>query len=335
MRALRPIAPDHRLVPLDEAERRRHKRRNLVHSLLLLGGIAALAALCGWLLFGTQGMVGLGLGMAAALAFAPRIAPDMVLRGYGARKLRPDDAPELFLVVERLCRRAGIARHPTLHYLASRVPNAFAVGSRDEAAIAVSDGLLRRLAPREVVGVLAHEISHIRNNDLWLMSLADLAGRITRTMSLFGLFVVALGLPMWLVTGEGPPLLLIPLLVFAPQITLLMQLALSRAREFDADLDAAGLTGDPDALSSALARLDDQRRGFFERLLMPGYREPAPSLLRTHPPTAERIARLRALSAGARTPSTVLPRPDPAAWRGTLGPAVDRSPRLRVLGFWH
>lgn len=281
MRAPRPIAPGRRLAPLDEAERRRHKRRNLVHSLLLLGGIAVLAALCGWLLFGPEGMIGLGLGMAAALAFAPRIAPDMVLRGYGARKLRADDAPELFLVVEALCRRAGISRRPALHCLPSRVPNAFAVGSRDDAAIAVSDGLLRRLAPREVVGVLAHEIRHVRNNDLWLMSLADLAGRITRTMSLFGLFVVVLGLPMWLVAGGGPPLLLVPLLVVAPQIALLLQLALSRARELDADLDAAGLTGDPDAL----ARLDDHRRGLLERLLMPGYREPAPSLLRTHPPT--------------------------------------------------
>ena len=157
--------------------------------------------------------------------------------------------------------------------------------------------MLRALTLREIAGVLAHEVSHIRNRDLWLMSVAYLAGRLTRLMSLFGVALVIVGLPLWLSGAGGVPLLLIPLLVFAPQITTLLQLALSRAREFDADLDAAGLTGDPEGLASALAKLERYQRSAWEQILFPGYRLPQPSVLRTHPPTEERVARLRACPA--------------------------------------
>ena len=143
--------------------------------------------------------------------------------------------------------------------------NAFTVGDREEAVIALTDGMLRRLDLRELAGVLAHEVSHIRNRDLWLMSLADLAGRLTRVMTLLGLGLVIVGLPLWLGGGAQPPVLLILLLLFAPQLTVLLQLALSRAREFDADLDAAGLTGDPDGLISALAKLERYQSGLWNR----------------------------------------------------------------------
>jgi heat shock protein HtpX len=272
------------VAPLDESERTCHKRRNVVHSLLLLGGMVALAGLCGWLLFGPDGMLGLGLGMALALGFGPQVSPRMVLRLYRAQPLRPVQAPELYALLERLCVRAGLERCPELYYLPSAMLNPFAVGRRHDAAIAVTDGLLRQLSMREVAGVLAHELSHVRNDDLWLMNLADLVGRMTRVMTLFGLMLVVLGLPGWLASGQGPPLLLVPLLVFAPQLTVLLQLALSRAREFDADLDAAGLTGDPAGLASALLKLERYQGGFLERILMPGRRIPVPSLLRTHPP---------------------------------------------------
>jgi heat shock protein HtpX len=251
-----PIESRRRLAPLNETERRRHKFRNLVHSIQLLGGIVGLFALCGWVLFGPQGLVGMALGAAIALAFSRTISPRMVLRLYRAREIAARDLPEVLRVLTLLAERAGPERVPRLYYVPSRMLNAFAVGSRDNAVIAVTDGMLRALDLREFSGVLAHEISHIRNRDLWLMGVADLAGRLTRVMTLFGLALLIIGLPLWLSGAASLPWLLIPVLVLAPQITTLLQLALSRAREFDADLDAAGLTGDPGALASALAKLE-------------------------------------------------------------------------------
>jgi heat shock protein HtpX len=329
----RPIEPRRRLAPLDQDERRRHKLRNVAHSILLLGGIVGLLALCGWVLFGPAGLVGMALGAAIALAFSPAISPRMVLRLYRAREIGPRDLPEVLRMLALIAERAGLERLPRLYYVPSRMLNAFAVGSRDDAVIALTDGMLRALDLRELSAVLAHEVSHIRNRDLWLMGIADLAGRLTRVMSLFGLALLVIGLPLWLSGGASMPWLLVPLLVFAPQITTLLQLALSRAREFDADLDAAGLTGDPGALASALAKLERYQRGVWEQILMPGQRLPEPSVLRTHPPTSERIARLEALSGAP----PLTPLPGPGATRGieAAWPIVPRAPRGRLIGFWY
>jgi heat shock protein HtpX len=321
-----------RLAPLDDAERRRHKIRNVVHSILLLGGIIVLLALCGWVLFGPEGLIGMALGAALGFVFSPQISPHLVLRMYRARPLGPRDLPEVLALLRTLAARAGLERAPRLYYVPSTIPNAFAVGGRDDAVIVVTDGMLRALTLRELVGVLAHEISHIRNRDLWLMAIADLAGRLTRVMALFGVGLMFVGLPLWLSGAAGVPLLLIPLLVFAPQITTLLQLALSRAREFDADLDAAGLTGNPGGLASALAKLERFQRGAWERILLPGRRLPDPSILRTHPPTGERIARLRSLSGAPALPP--LPNRGPARIEAPW-PAVHRPPRARVVGFWY
>lgn len=292
---VRPISLSRGLAPLDESERRRHKLRNAVQSALLLGGMIALLGLCGWILFGPDGLVGMALGTALALLFSPHLSPHMVLRLYRARELGPRDLPEVSDAVARLADRAGLERRPRLYYVPSTMLNAFAVGERNDAALVVTDGLLRMLTLRELVGVLAHEISHVRNNDLWLMGLADVVGRLTRLMTLFGIGLLIFGLPLWLTGAASLPLLLIPLLLFAPQLTVLLQLALSRSREFDADLDAAGLTGDPEGLASALIKLERYQRGLWEQILMPGYRLPEPSLLRTHPPTEQRVERLRGL----------------------------------------
>jgi heat shock protein HtpX len=327
-----PIVVRRRLAPLDQAERRRHKIRNVVHSILLLGGIIVLLGLCGWLLFGPDGLIGMAIGAALAFAFSPRISPQLVLRMYRAREIGPRDLPEVVQVLATLAERAGLERIPRLYYVPSTMLNAFAVGGREDAVIAVTDGILRTLSLRELAGVLAHEVSHIRNRDLWLMSIADLAGRLTHMMSLFGVALVMISLPLWLSGAGGVPLLLIPLLVFAPQITTLLQLALSRAREFDADLDAAGLTGDPDGLAAALAKLERYQRSAWEQILMPGYQLPQPSVLRTHPPTAERIARLKRLSGAPALP--------PISDRGgarihAAWPMVQGRPHGRLIGFWY
>ena len=323
------------LAPLDEAERRRHKVRNVVQSALLLGGMFAIMALCGWLLFGWDGLLGIGLGGAFALFFSPRISPRMVLRLYRAQELAPERLPDVFRILTRLAERAGLARRPRLYYVPSTMLNAFAVGRADDVVIAVTDGLLRTLSLRELAGVLAHEISHVRNNDLWLMNLADLAGRITRLMALFGIVLLVMSLPLWLIGQASAPWLLVPLLLFAPQLTTLLQLALSRSREFDADLDAAGLTGDPDGLASALLKLERHQRGPWEQIFMPGYRLPEPSLLRSHPATAGRVARLEALHGTPVEEPLLLPgfiegAPIECAW-----PRIVRTPRGRLVGYWY
>jgi heat shock protein HtpX len=320
------------LAPLDARRQGRHKLRNLAQSAILLGGMVGLLALCGWVLFGPDGVVGMALGGALALTFSPKISPGLVLRLYRARELTPRELPEVFAALDRLVQRADLARRPKLYYIPSRMLNAFAVGERDDAVIALTDGMLRSLTLRELAGVLAHEISHIRNNDLWLMGLADLVGRLTRLMTLTGLVLLILAIPLWLSGTASFPWLVIPLLLFAPQLTTLLQLALSRAREYEADLDAAGLTGDPAGLAGALAKLERFQRGMWEQILMPGYRLPEPSLLRSHPPTAQRIARLRELQAAAPAPAPALD--DAAPWPGERM-WVARRPRGHMLGFWY
>jgi heat shock protein HtpX len=326
-----------RLAPLDPDEQRRHKWRNLAQSVLLLGGLGLLVALCGWILFGPVGLLGILLVAMVGFAFGPRVCSEMVLRMYKAQPLAARQLPEVFQVLARLSERAGLERMPRLYYVPSAMLNAFAVGRRNDAVIGVTDGLLRTLDLRELTGVLAHEISHIRNNDVRLMSLADLAGRLTRMMSLLGMALLFLSLPAWLTGSASVPFLLVLLLIFAPHITTLLQLALSRSREFDADLDAAGLTGDPAGLMSALAKLERRQRGIWEQIFLPGRRLPEPSILRSHPPTEQRLARLRSLY-GANREETVLARLGltgaPAAVTTPWTP-ITRPPRGRLIGFWY
>jgi heat shock protein HtpX len=195
---------------------------------------------------------------------------------------------------------------------------------------------LRQLTLRELAGVIAHEISHIRNNDMSVMGLADLVSRMTNMLALFGQLLVVVNLPLYLLTGAAVPWLAIGLLMIAPTITALLQLALSRTREFDADLGAVALTGDPQGLASALARLESQRGSLWERVFLPGRREPEPSLLRTHPRTEERIERLLELSREERPQLVpgVMP-VDTIFLLPNHYPEVRRTPRWHIGGLWH
>lgn len=317
-------------APLDDARRRRHKLRNLAQSVVLLGGMAGLVSLCAWTLVGLQGLAWILAGAVLGLVLGPRVSPRLVLALYRGRELGPRQFPEGVELLHRLAARAELPRAPRLYYIPSAMLNAFAVGRRDDAVIAVTDGLLRAMSLRELAGVLAHELSHIRNNDLWIMSLADTISRLTVFMSYAGMLLLVFGLPYILIGGGSVPWLLVPLLVFAPTIASLLQLALSRAREFDADLDAAGLTGDPVGLAAALEKLE-RGGGLWERLLLPGRRAPDPSLLRSHPATEERIKRLLELRPPAR--ALELPGAGPPASPDGLA-RVRRRPRYHVTGIW-
>jgi len=272
-----------------------HKLINGVQTTLLLAGMAGLLGFIGMLIAGKAGVllaIGLGVGV---MLFTPAASADFSMRMMRARPVSPYEAPDLTGLLRELAQRAGLSRPPRLFYLPSPDLNAFAVGSRGDTAIAVSDGLLRRLSPRELVGVMAHEISHLRNNDVRVMAMAALANRITSTLSMFGQILLLINLPLLLFSGQNIPWLLILALVLAPTVAGMLQLALSRTREFDADLSAAKLTGDPEGLAMALAKLERQRGGFFEQLFRPMRRDDAPNWLRTHPKTEERIGRLLSL----------------------------------------
>jgi heat shock protein HtpX len=314
---------------VNDAVRRRQQRRNRAQGLLLLSGMVLTLALCAWLIFGGDGVwwvVLLGIG---TLALRPRMRPDWVLRMYRARPLPASAAPDLHRLVVMLARRAGLPRPPALYYVPSSMLNAFAVGRRSESAIGVTDGLLRGLTGRQLTGVLAHEMSHIRSDDLWIMTLADTVGRLTHGVAYAGLALVLLGLPM-LASGAAVPLLISAVLIAIPTVVTLLQLALSRAREYDADLEAVTLTNDPSGLASALRTLEAREGRIWERILVPHRRTPDPLLLRTHPPTDERVRRLLALSPPDAEPVGFRGEPTPVAF---LVPVTDR-PRLRVPGIW-
>lgn len=286
---------------LDLIEQRRHSWLNTMHTWLLAGGSLALLALTAWAFGGLTGLFWATAFGVVAMAMALRVSPRMVLNMYKARPVSRAEFPAGLRLVEELARRAGLPATPELNVIPSELVNAFAVGRRDNSAIAVTDGLLRRLTHRELAGVLAHEMSHIAHEDLKVMAFADMVSRYTSAMSTFGFLSLLFNLG-GLAGGFGPqmPWFAVILLLVAPTIGGLLQMALSRTREFDADLGAAGLTGDPDGLASALAKLERMQRRQWEGLVLPGSRIPDPSILRSHPRTEERVARLMALKGGSR-----------------------------------
>jgi heat shock protein HtpX len=270
----------------------RHRLQNAMQSILLLGAMAALAGALGWTLFGDVGLWAAVLGPVLAL-LGRGVSPNMVLRLTGARPIPQPQAPGLYRVVGTLAERAGLPRVPRLYYLPTRVLNAFSAGGRDEPAIALSDGLLRNLDRRELTGVLAHELAHVRASDVWVMTLAAVVGRMTALLSFLGQMLLIVLVPVAIFTRYELPLLALVLLVFAPTISSLLQLALSRTREYDADIAAVELTGDPRGLASALDKLERFQGGWMENVFLAR----APNWLRTHPATGERIRRLLELAA--------------------------------------
>jgi len=309
--------------------RRSHDLRNAFHTAVLIGGSALLLAVIAWTVYGPTGLIWAAIFGATGLWMMGRVSPKIVLNLYKARPLSPDELPDIHRVVRELARRADLASVPQLYYVSSKILNAFAVGTRQDSAIAVTDGLVRAMNMRQLAGILAHETSHIRSGDLKVMALADVLTRITSFMSMLGL----IGIPAFFGAGMEIPWLGILLLIFAPTIGGLLQLGLSRTREYDADLDGAALTGDPAGLASALETLE-RRQGHIWEGLFPGGRVPSPSLLRTHPATRDRVARLMSLTGEAEphiVVSTTRPEPGPS-----IVPPI-RNPRIHWhrMGLWY
>ncbi|MCG7898198.1 MAG: zinc metalloprotease HtpX [Candidatus Thiodiazotropha lotti] len=285
-----------------------HKFRNFLQTLLLLGGMSLLLALCVELLFGQELWLWVFIGTTVIIFALPDMSPRWLLHLYQARPISPDQAPQLWMVIEELSRRAKLKSIPTLYWIPSKTTNAFSVGRTNQTAIALTDGLLELLSMRELIAVLAHETAHLANNDIRLMNIADLISRLTHLMSSLGIILLLITFPL-LFLGYTPfSLWGILLLIVSPSLSAVMQLGLSRIREFDADLLAAELTGDPAGLANALNKIAYPHGRFWQKLLLPGYRRPEPSLLRTHPEPGERIDRL--LELGDRSDSYTTPMED-------------------------
>lgn len=282
---------------------RSHRTLNLLHTWLLAAGSLGLLAVTAYVFAGGVGVVMALVFGTLSVALVGRVSPKMVLSMYQAEPVSRQRFPEGHAILDELARRASLPAVPRLHVVPSHMLNAFAVGRREDSAIAITDGLIRALSLRELAGVLAHEVSHIAHEDLRVMAFADMVSRYTSFMSTFG--ILALFVNLGFVAGGYEvqiPWLAVFILVLSPTIGGLLQMALSRTREFDADLGAAMLTGDPDGLASALAKLETAQRRHWEAMMLPGGRIPDPSLLRSHPPTGERVARLMSLKRRADLP---------------------------------
>lgn len=307
--------------------------RNVLHSVLLVGGMAGLLAVCAWIIAGPAAVVWTLVLAAVSMVASPRVSHRFVLRLFGAASLPAATLPDVHRVAAALADRAGLGHRPKLMYIASPTMNAFTVGTREDAAITMTTGLLRRLTLRELAGVLAHEVSHVSHNDMWVMGLADTISRLTRAMSLLGVLLVAVNLPLMLAGGAAISWLLLALMILAPTVGTLLQLALSRVREYDADLEAAGLTGDPAGLAAALQKLEAQHGRFWEDIFLPGRRAPEPSVLRSHPHTSERVKRLLALAPPPSGAWLDVPA-DHMPGHSMIPPSPER-PRWRRWGVWY
>jgi heat shock protein HtpX len=272
---------------------------------LLMAALIALLGVGGWAFGGSRGLtmmviVGLAINF-GAYWFSDRIA----LRMHRAQPLPRESAPEVHEIVERLAARAGMPM-PSIHLIPSPSPNAFATGRGPRhAAVAVTEGLLEVMDRRQLAGVLAHELSHVRDRDVLV---ATVAAGIAGVISTIG-YVLQWGLLLGGTRDDrnGSALAAIAWVIVAPIIALLLQLAISRAREYGADSSGARLTGDPDGLADALERLEAaSRRQPYEHagpatahlfIVNPLRGRSVLSWLATHPPIEQRVARLRSMSA--------------------------------------
>jgi len=307
---------------------------NLTDTLVLIGAMTVLTAVTAYQFLSWLGLLAAVLLVGLIAVVAPSVPPGLVMRLYRGAPVDPNSGRDIYAVLEELRLRAGLAATPAFYVVPSLTLNAFSTGTPQSAAVAVTEGLLRKLTLRQIAGVLAHELSHIRNNDLRIMALADGLSRAMQMLSWVALVMVVYYLPQYLAGSARVPWLGLLLLYLAPTICSLLQLALARTREFEADLDAVNLTGDPAGLASALKLIERYQGRFWEDLVFPSTRRvPQPSILRTHPATEDRIERLRRLAPPPSLTPVVEGEDGPRVSLVGMSPSQMR-PRYRIPGIW-
>lgn len=293
---------------------------NWTKTALLLAVMTGLFVAVGGMLGGGTGMVVAFLVAIAMNAFAYWNSDKMVLRMYGAREIDGRQDPELFGLVGELARRAQIPM-PKVYVIENEQPNAFATGRNPEhGAVAVTTGLRQRLSVEELAGVLAHELAHIKNRDTLIMTVtATIAGAISMLANFamfFGSSSDSRNNPLGIVGT-------IALMILAPLAAGMVQMAISRAREYEADRVGAEIAGQPLWLASALERIhssaarvvnvDAERNPATAHMFIinPLAGRGMDSLFSTHPSTADRIARLQDMAAGMQGAAQEAPRRGP------------------------
>lgn len=258
---------------------------------VLMALLLAVFAACAWLVGGTESVAALGIALGIVYLITPRIDPRYLMRLYKARPIA--STSPLYGIARSVAARAGLMRVPELYLVPSGAPNAFAIGDREHAAIALSAGSLRLLDRREIIGVLAHETAHIAHGDSNLSILIEMIRRMTGVAALVGLFLL---FAAWMQMPGLEVSVWMPLIFLCgPAAAFLLQRALSRVTEHLADARAVALTGDPRGLASALAKINRATRTLWERFIGRSAPEVLPSILQTHPQIEDRVRRLLAI----------------------------------------
>ena len=283
----------------------------MLRTTLLLGALTGIIMVIGQLLGGSQGIV-IAFIFAVIMNFGSYWFSDkIVLSMYGARQVNEAEAPMLYRIVHNLALRARMPM-PKLYIIPSDAANAFATGRNPEhAAVAVTEGILRMMDERELTGVLAHELSHVMNRDILISSIAA---------TLAGVIMMIANMARWAAIfggysrsddreGGGGILGLIAMSILAPIAAMIIQMAISRTREYAADESGAHTSGDPLGLASALAKLgraseriplDASPQTSHLFIVNPLSGRSLMQLFSTHPPLEDRIARLESMAGQRR-----------------------------------
>jgi len=278
---------------------------NWVKTAMLMAAIMALFGVVGGMIGGQSGML-LALVFGGAMnVFSYWFSDKMVLKMYNAREVDETSAPQFYGMVRELAQRAGLPI-PRVYLIDEDQPNAFATGRNPEhAAVAATTGILQLLSARELRGVMAHELAHVAHRDILISTVsATMAGAIS-ALANFAMFFGGRGED----GRPSNPLASIAVALLAPLAASLIQMAISRAREYEADRGGAEVSGDPHALADALAKIQMYAEGRIPMAPAEAHPETAQmmilnplsgggisGLFSTHPPTEERIARLRAMA---------------------------------------
>lgn len=280
---------------------------NSFKSVILLATLTGLLVVMGRVLGGNAGMI-FAFGLAVVMNFASYWFSDQIaLKMAGAREVTHEQAPQLHAIVDELAYRAGLPK-PRVAIVESPSPNAFATGrDKDHAVVAVTTGILQILNRDELMAVLGHELGHVKNRDILVSSIAaTIAGAITMVAQMLQFAAFFGGFGSRDGDGEGTnPFAALAMIILAPIAAMLIQMAISRSREYGADDTGAHIVGDPLALASALEKLETGSRQIpmdvnpaasHLFIVNPLNGRMLANLFSTHPPIPERVKRLRQMA---------------------------------------